>query len=191
MQLGEAYCDVAPHKRGETLVYKIVVAFAVLALLPGCRDTSNPNSCSIIVLAPLSGTQAAIGTQIDRARMLVQDELTKAGDKSITIREINTGGQPLVARAEVDRAVDRWRPPIIVGSILSNETREFLEPTLKRGVVVLANGSSDPTIRPLAFRRPGDGLFRNWPSDDAEGQAMAEYLMSTGRCETASSLLRE
>jgi branched-chain amino acid transport system substrate-binding protein len=52
---------------------------------------------------------------------------------------------------------------------------------LDRGEIVLANGSSDPTIRGLPFRRKGDGFFRNWPADDIEGQAMAEYLRKTNR----------
>jgi len=113
--------------------------------------------------------------------MLIEDELRANADSSIVIREIDTEGQPSVARAELQRALNRWRAPIVVGSILSTETREFLQPTLQHGVIVLANGSSDPTIRKLPFRKQHDGFFRNWPSDDAEGRAMAEYLRRAGR----------
>ena len=88
---------------------------------------------------------------------------------------------PAVAKAEVERAIAKWSPPIIVGSILSSETREFLRPALAAGVVVIANGSSDPTIRSMEFRHARDGFFRNWPADDAEGSAMAEYVRQSGR----------
>jgi branched-chain amino acid transport system substrate-binding protein len=139
------------------------------------------NSCSIILLAPRSGTQAAIGNQIGRARLLVEEQLRAARDSAITIREVDTEGQPAVARAELERALGRWQAPIVVGSILSTETREFLQPMLQRGEVILANGSSDPTIRSLPYRHKRDGFFRNWPADDVEGRAMAEYLRKTDR----------
>jgi len=160
---------------------KVLIVIAATSLSVGCNRTLKQPTCSIILLAPLTGSQAAIGVQIDRARLLVESELNTAGDRTISIREVDTEGQPAVARAELERALGRWNAPIVVGSILSNETREFLQTTLQRGVVVLANGSSDPTIRDLSFRHKRDGFFRNWPADDTEGRAMAEYLRKTGR----------
>jgi ABC-type branched-subunit amino acid transport system substrate-binding protein len=162
----------------QTLILFVVAA---TVLSSSCHRSPEQQTCSIVLLSPRTGTQSAIGSQIGRARLLVEEELRNAGDASVTIREVDTEGQPAVARAELDRALQRWRAPIVVGSILSTETREFLQPTLQRGVVVLANGSSDPTIRSLPFRRKKDGFFRNWPSDDTEGRAMAEYLRTTGR----------
>ena len=169
------------YLRGENVSKKLMILVAATLISVSCHNVSDQEGCSIILLAPRTGTQAAIGTQIDRARLLVEDELKTSGNSSVVIREVDTEGQPTVALAEVDRALDRWHAPIVVGSILSTETREFLRPTLQRGVVVLANGSSDPTIRSLPFRKPGDGFFRNWPADDIEGRAMAEYLRTTGR----------
>src|SRR5207249_1328089 len=104
-----------------------------------CTERADQNACTIVLLAPRSGTQAAIGNQIGRARELVEEELRSAHDSSVKIREVDTEGQPAVARAELDRALGRWRAPIVVGSILSTETREFLQPMLQRGEVVLAN----------------------------------------------------
>jgi branched-chain amino acid transport system substrate-binding protein len=160
---------------------KVLMVCVALLLLPSCGQRSGQKGCSIILLAPRSGTQAAIGTQIGRARALLEGELREAHDSAIFIHEVDTQGEPTVARAEVDRALGNWNAPIVIGSILSAETREFLQPTLQRGKVVLANGSSDPTIRNLPFRRKGDGFFRNWPADDTEGRAMAEYLRKTER----------
>jgi branched-chain amino acid transport system substrate-binding protein len=138
--------------------------------------------------APLTGGQASLGREIMRAVTLVRDSLTTLGQKTVRIREVDTEGSPDVARAEVARAVDRWSPPIVVGSILSSDTRQFLEPLLRRGVVVLANGSSDPLIRTLPYRHPNDGFFRNWPSDDFEGRVMAEYVRGSNRADTLAIL---
>src|ERR1700683_3675850 len=157
-----------------------LLSFTVLSALLSCRHAEK-SACSIILLAPQSGTQAAIGVQVDRARILVEDEMQTAGDSGIAIREVDTESQPAVAQAELERSLSQKDTPIVVGSVLSSETREFLEKTLRRGTVVLANGSSDPTIRSLPFRHPGDGFFRNWPPDDAEGREMAEYLITNQR----------
>jgi branched-chain amino acid transport system substrate-binding protein len=107
---------------------------------------------------------------------------------SIVIREIDTGSDPALARAGVGTAIKNQNTPILVGSILSSETREFLKPVLDEHVVVIANGSSDPSIRELPFRHKGDGFFRNWPADDFEGRAMAEYLRISGRGDTLAVL---
>jgi branched-chain amino acid transport system substrate-binding protein len=149
--------------------------------VPACKEEPADHRCSIILLAPLTGTQAAIGLQVDRAKTLVEDDLRADVNNTVVIREIDTSSNPAIASADVNRALDRWDAPIIVGSVLSTETRAFLKGVLNRGVVVLANGSSDPTIRSLPFRRQGDGFFRNWPADDSEGRAMAEYLSGSSR----------
>lgn len=167
------------------MLRKLGVAFVALGFV-GCSKSCDRKSvahdaCSIVLLEPRSGPQAAIGEQIERARILVTEELnSKNGAGSIAIREVDTGGQPKVALAEVQRTIAQWGAPIVVGSILSSETRDFLRPALSKAVV-LANGSSDPTIRTLSFRHPHDGFFRNWPADDLEGRTMAEYLRRTDR----------
>jgi ABC-type branched-subunit amino acid transport system substrate-binding protein len=149
-----------------------------MVLIPACKHGAD-SRYPIILLVPRSGSQAALGLQIDRARILVEKELAESHDTSVVIHEIDTESQPTVASAELQGALDQFHAKFVVGSILSSETRDFLQTVLQENVVVLANGSSDPTIRTLPYRHPGDGFFRNWPPDDAEGKAMAEYARET------------
>lgn len=161
-----------------------VLFVALVAYGASCRqDSVASNACTVILVNPKSGQQASIGREIHRALELVNAELAAAPGSKVRIEEIDTQSSPTIARAEVERAISRWNSPVVVGSILSAETREFLKPLLAKNIVVIANGSSDPTIRTLPFRRAGDGFFRNWPADDFEGVVMAEYLRSTNRAQ--------
>jgi ABC-type branched-subunit amino acid transport system substrate-binding protein len=151
----------------------MLVIFATT--ISACKHANN-SGYPIILLVPRSGAQSALGLQIDRARIIVEQELRDANDNTVSIHEVDTTSQPTVARAEAERALDHYHAKFLVGSVLSGETRNFLQSVLSKNVVVLANGSSDPTIRTLPYRHAGDGFFRNWPPDDAEGKAMAEFV---------------
>lgn len=146
----------------------------------GCvGDSQSRTDCRVAIVNPRGGEMADIGRQVSRALTLVTDSLR---NESIRVRidELNSGGNPATARAEVERVLGGSRPVVIVGSILSSETKEFLPIALRAGVVVLANGSSDPGIRNSRGRRAYDGFFRNWPADDLEGIVFAEYLIQAG-----------
>ncbi|MFI5398247.1 MAG: ABC transporter substrate-binding protein [Candidatus Binatia bacterium] len=146
----------------------------------GCSKSVDTGACSLVLVNPRTGAQAAIGTQVTRARQLAEDA-NVADAIRVAVREVDSQANPGVARAEVERALASWNAPVVVGSIFSAETREFLRPVLDRGVVILANGSSDPGLRFIAGRKAHDGFFRNWPADDLEGQVMAQYVVSSGR----------
>jgi len=154
---------------------KLLILIGGTLLSVSCNKTPEQGTCSIVLLTPRTGTQAALN-QIGRAKLLVEDELRSAGDSTVSIREVDTQGQPAVARAELERVLGRWACTIVVGSILSTETREFLQPTLQRGAIVLANGSSDPTIRNLSFRHPRDGFLGIGLRRFRRQGPMAEYL---------------
>lgn len=155
-----------------------LLVFVFVLMLSSCKS-SRDSGYPIILLSPLSGGQSGLGRQVDRALKIVEKELRDAHDVSISIHEVDTASQPTVARAEAERALDHYQSKFLVGSLLSGETRNLLQPLLEKGVIVLANGSSDPTIRTLPYRRALDGFFRNWPSDDVEGRAMADYVFGT------------
>ncbi len=154
------------------------VSLALLCLAVSCTRSSK-SGYPVILLAPISGQQAALGVQIDRSRAMVEKELKDAHNDTVAIYEIDSASQPTVANAEVQRALNQYKAHFLVGSILSGETRNFLQDVLQRNVVVLANGSSDPAIRYLPYRHTNDGFFRNWPPDDVEGREMAEFAYTT------------
>jgi len=155
--------------------------FLWLLLTVACGTKTSENKCSIVVANQLSGIHSDLGREIHRALAIVKDEIKEMNLKLIEIREIDTESTPSVARAQIERAISRWNAKIIVGSILSSETREFMPSVLKKGITIIANGSSDPEIRNLPYRKERDGFFRNWPADDFEGKIMAEYIISFNR----------
>jgi branched-chain amino acid transport system substrate-binding protein len=153
----------------------------------GCSRSADTDACSLVLINPRTGAQAAIGTQVTRARELAE-AVNTAASLRVAVREVDSQANPGVARAEVERALASWNAPVVVGSIFSSETREFLRPVLDRGVVILANGSSDPGLRTMVGRKAHDGFFRNWPADDLEGQVMAQYVVSSGRAKRLAVL---
>lgn len=103
------------------------VLYAILSLamvlIPACKHGAD-SRYPIILLVPRSGSQAALGLQIDRARILVEKELAESHDTSVVIHEIDTESQPTVASAELQGALDQFHAKFVVGSILSSETRD-------------------------------------------------------------------
>ncbi len=176
----QTYVKFVSPRCGKTKAIGCCIS-AWLLLTTACGTNNKDNKCSIIVANQLSGIHSDLGREIQRALAIVKDEMKEKNLKGIEIREIDTESTPSVARAQIERAITRWNPKIIVGSILSSETREFLPSVLARGITVIANGSSDPGIRILSYRKARDGFFRNWPADDFEGKVMAEYIISSNR----------
>ncbi len=159
----------------------LTLGAAALLLFCSCSHDGKERGCQVVLVSPSTGELAALGREIHRARELVESELSSLTNLQVRIHEVDSASTPAVARAEVARAVDKWKPTVVVGSIVSGETREFLSYVLEAGIVVIANGSSDPGIRDLPYRRENDGFFRNWPADDFEAEVMARYLRSSNR----------
>jgi branched-chain amino acid transport system substrate-binding protein len=135
------------------------------------------------VLVPKSGENARLGELIIRGASLAQDDANRdlfpSGHK-LVVKFRDTEGRPSLARDQFLAFVEIDHAPIVIGSMFSSETKAFAEDAIQKDVVVLANGSSDPTLRDIVGG-VGNPILRNWPSDDLEGLKMGEYAARTMR----------
>jgi branched-chain amino acid transport system substrate-binding protein len=130
------------------------------------------------LLYPQSGENARLGESVRQAAELAElnANATLFKDSLMRMKLVfrDTQGRPSIAKQEFLALADIERVPVVVGSLLSNDTQNFIKDADERKVVVLANGASSPHLRDVVGY-PGSYIFRNWPSDDAEGVEMAEY----------------
>ncbi len=156
----------------------IVIAAILVPLGFTVLIRQQKNVYRVGVLYPASGENARLGESVRHAAELAQDRanstMFRDSKTKLKLDYRDTGGRPSVARTQFLALAELDQVSVVVGSVLSSDTQGFMKEAQARKVVVLANGASDPRLRSV-IGEPGNYIFRNWPSDDAEGLQMGEY----------------
>jgi branched-chain amino acid transport system substrate-binding protein len=149
----------------------------LLSATLSCRGDSNPDKERVIgILLPASGQAAKIGSLVKEGFTLAEATLAEnqaEGKPRLRIVYRDTEGKPDVARREFIDLIRRERAVAIVGSILTSDAKGFMPEVNRLKIPVVANGASAPDLRGVS-----PFFFRNWPSDDYEGELMANYAFS-------------
>lgn len=154
--------------------------FFLTVALYGC--VLSLNSCAekkaeiikIGAMLPLSGDASQYGEWGKNGISLAVDEInSKGGIKGNKIEVIyeDDAADPKKGVSAVNKLISIDKVKVIIGPIPSAVTLA-IAPICEKNKVVVLSSSSNPTIT-----HAGDYIFRNWPSDDFEGLAMAEYAI--------------
>lgn len=158
---------------------KYLMCFLTLALY-GC--VLSLNSCTekkaeiikIGAMLPLSGDAAQYGEWGENGISLAVDEInSKGGIKGNKIEVVyeDDAADPKKGVSTVNKLISIDKVKVIIGPIPSAVTLA-IAPICENNKVVVLSSSSNPIIT-----HAGDYIFRNWPSDDFEGSAMAQYAI--------------
>ncbi len=141
-------------------------------------ETNPPETKELIkigFIGPLSGSEQARGEAAKNAVALATEEINNAG--GIIGRNLE-----IISKDGACNAVQATNEFLVlakdVSVVLSICDEESLAAALfadEKKVVLLSVGASSPDITDA-----GDYVFRLWPSDNAEGKAVAEYLAKQG-----------
>lgn len=167
-----------------TLVSKkylvVFVAFiAVFALtLSGCKPKAKKTEViKIGAILPLSGDAAQYGEWGKSGIALAVEEINSKGginNKKIKVIYEDDAADPKKGVSAANKLIAVDGVKVILGPIPSTVTLA-VAPICEKNKVVIMSSSSSPAITSA-----GDYIFRNWPSDDFEGTAMADYAVKKG-----------
>jgi branched-chain amino acid transport system substrate-binding protein len=129
------------------------------------------------VLFPLTGDAASYGVKGRKAVQLAVDELNAAGSCGRQLAALfeDSAAQPTTGLSAFQKLVSVDRVPIVVGDIVSSVTLAIAPAANRSKVIVLS-----PTASAPAITTAGEYIYRIWPSDLAEGRAIAEYAVKRG-----------
>lgn len=153
----------------------IVAVISAMAIF-GCSDV--PDTIPIGVIFPMSGDAGTYGEKGELGIRLAVDDINQgrlAGRWTIRAVIEDSQASPTVGAAAMQKLVNVDRVPAVVGDIVSAVTLAAAPIAERSGVVLLSPTSSAPAITTA-----GDFVFRIWPSDLAEGAAIAEAAASMG-----------
>lgn len=161
---------------------RFLVLFLVVILFGNILSVSSyaekkPETIKIGAILPLSGNAAQYGQWCKNGIGLAVDEINfKGGIKGKKIEVIyeDDAAEPKKGASSVNKLINIDKVKVIIGPLPSAITLA-VAPICEKNKIVIMSSSSSPAIT-----HAGDYIFRNWPSDDFEGSAMAKYAIKKG-----------
>lgn len=151
---------------------RLGAAVAVCAALLALACSLKPVKLGAVL--PLTGAWASYGTSLRDGILLAQDDVNQEGGiqgrrLEVVIRD--SGSQPQVAAQEFQHLVKDERVSAVVGGITSGEALAMASLADRFQRILFSPSASSPRLNSA-----GDWVFRNWPSDEVEGQALADFV---------------
>lgn len=160
--------------------YFIGIALVILALAIALyfKNNTQSNEIRIGVLFPLTGDAASYGEKGQKAIEMAVDQVNAAGgihSKRVNVIYEDSRAEPQAGVTAMRKLVSIDKVPAVVGDIVSSVTLPAAPIAEKNRVVLIAPTSSAPAIT-----QAGEFIYRIWPSDLAEGEAIASYAYDNG-----------
>ena len=146
------------------------LALACLALLlSGC----SLRPIKVGAVLPLTGAWAPYGCSLRDGILLAQDKVNREGGiqgRRLEVVILDSRSQPQTAAEEFQRLVKDERVAVVVGGITSGEALAMSNLADRFQRILFSPSASSPKLGSA-----GGWVFRNWPSDEVEGQALADF----------------
>ncbi len=158
----------------KTIIKQIILA--IFILLIGCNN--SPKVINIGVISPLTGDAASYGEKCKNAINLAVEKINNSGGidgyNVIPIFE-DTKADPKEGVTVAQKLVSVDKVQGIVGGIVSAVTLPVAPVVEKNKVVLIA-----PTCSAPAITNAGEFIYRVWPSDLVEGEAIGNFAKNKG-----------
>ncbi len=159
----------------------LVLAIAFTACSGNDEETTDVETeepIKIGAILPLTGDGAAYGVPMQAIAQVAVEDINANGGVNGRMLEFiwedgKCNGQDAAAAAEKLINVDKVE--VIYGGFCSSETLGAAPKAEAAGVVMLSPGSSSPDVT-----NAGDYIFRNYPSDTAQGEILAQLATELG-----------
>jgi branched-chain amino acid transport system substrate-binding protein len=151
----------------------IIAAVALAIVLVVTQTKKELGEIKIGVIAPLTGELAEPGTKSFNGIKLAVDQYNKTNPKMpIKLIVEDSRALPTDGVNAINKLIHVDHIKLVIGDLTSGVTLAIAPIAEKNHVVVIAPGASNPKVR-----NAGDYIFRNWASDNFDGEVMAKYLI--------------
>lgn len=147
-----------------------LVALGFVALSSCTPSTSGKPGLGVVL--SLSGNYEAYGQPAMKGIRAAELVARNRGMKLPTVAVQDAGSNPASAVNAI-RKVIADGATVVIGDVASGTSLAMAPIAERSKVVFLAPGASNPS-----FSEAGDYVFRNWTSDNFDGNAMANYLQN-------------
>jgi len=152
---------------------KVIFIFGVLFLVVlisiaisiSLRDDKN---IKIGVILPLTGDGSKYG---EEARRGIEIAWENASISKPMLRYEDDQGLPSMAVAAFQRLIASGNVPLVIGGMYSSTALAIAPIAERKKIILFSPSASTPDLS-----KAGDYIFRNWPSDIYEGEAMATFV---------------
>lgn len=161
------------------IISKIILGISIFAGLGGCDDnaTSNKVEQPIIIGAtlPLTGDMGAWGERAKKGLLIGLDQANKNRKPSDQFKVIfeDTRSSPSIGVTVLTKLINTDHIKFVVGDLSSGVTLAMAPIVEREKILLLSPGSSSPAVRDA-----GDYIFRDWTSDDYDGEVLAQVAKS-------------
>lgn len=171
--------------------WKLLLGLGVAVVFAGCAQVFDEEAkeegavtepkgepVTIGVMLPLSGEGAAYGLPGQRVLQIAAKDINAAGGiggRPVNLEFDDGGCDSDPANKAINSLISVKKVKVVIGGFCSSETLAAAPVVEQNKVVLLSPGSSSPKITTA-----GDFVFRNYPSDSAQGQLFAEYASKKG-----------
>ncbi|WP_306796582.1 ABC transporter substrate-binding protein [Nocardia sp. XZ_19_369] len=133
---------------------------------------------TIATTAVFTGPNAGAGRSADGGVKLAIDQFTKANPGCpVALREFDIAGGAQAAAGVAAQIVNDPSIVALIGPVFSAETQAAGQIFDKAGLPFLTPSATDPALSTNGWRT----FFRGLAADDAQGTALAKYLVNTAR----------
>lgn len=154
------------------LIAILVAGLGLFAWRSGWVGKPDGGAVSIGVLVPLTGGAASYGQNSRRGAELALQEFTAANPGvKVRLQVEDSRGEPAAGVSAAQKLLEVDRVTAIMGDVTSGVTLAVAPLMNERKKPLVSPGASSPKVTDA-----GEFVFRTWPSDTFEAQAMAAHL---------------
>lgn len=166
----------ASVKRRATIVSSISALTAIVVAAVQLACARAPETTRVGVLVPLTGGAASYGENARKgAELALKDFSARHPDLHIELRVEDSRGEAAVGNRAATKLVDLDHVVAIMGCVTSGVTLAVAPQANEWRVPLVSPGASSPNLTDA-----GEYVFRTWPSDVFEADAMARHIAGRG-----------
>ena len=146
-------------------------------LFTSCEQCSNKRDEGVIkigVILPLTGPVAEPGNNALNGIKVAVEQFNRKNARKIVLIIEDSKSNSKDGVSAINKLIEVDKTKIIIGDIMSSVFLACAPIAEKNKVVLISPGASNPKVRDA-----GDYIFRDYLSDDFDGQVMANYLFKS------------
>lgn len=163
-------------KRPTVLIASIAALIVAVVVAVVLFRSPAPEAIRVGVLAPLTGGAASYGENARKgAELALKDFLARHPDLRVELRVEDSRGEAAVGTRAATKLIDLDQVVAIMGDVTSGVTMAVAPQANQRRIPLVSPGASSPNVTDA-----GEYVFRTWPSDVFEADAMVRHIASRG-----------